>query len=523
MDLKTSLPALYFNLNIILVKIISFYQYFFRIVDTSACQAQGYKVEFYPLRAKKKLAKLLKNCSRANKNELACQLRHACPRLPTPALDFGQKFFKIADNDIEIIIHSCKTILQYGDSIWVRKNNPDQFDIPMGSLHGAEACELVGLFLLDKMKTILNPKEYGLYRDDGLIVHEIPATKVEKTSKAIRKLYSEHGFKITIETGQRRIEFLDVVLDLNQDSFRPFRKLNSETVYIHNSSNHPDYIKREIPRMVNKRLNNLSKSKQDFDFVKEHYQDALKKSNYQFDLTFVEKNTDGKAKRKRRRKTIYFQPPFSKSVKTPLGRKFLQLVKKNFTPQHPLCKILNPKCIKISYCCLPNVKREITAINNTVRNKTEDHENNRKMCNCRGGNKDKSICPLNGSCLKSNIIYRADISSNGEEKYYVGSTGNDFKTRYALHKASLKNANHKNPTTLSRYYWQQKEKGNNPQIKWSIVKEIRGKFNQRNGCHLCNRERLEIARSNKKNMLNKRNELRANCPHYRKNYFATKD
>ena len=145
------------------------------------------------------------------------------------------------------------------------------------------------------------------------------------------------------------------------------------------------------------------------------------------------------------------------------------------------------------------------------------------MCNCRGGNKDKSICPLNGSCLKSNIIYRADISSNGEEKYYVGSTGNDFKTRYALHKASLKNVNHKNPTTLSRYYWQQKEKGNNPQIKWSIVKEIRGKFNQRNGCHLCNRERLEIARSNKKKMLNKRNELRANCPHYRKNYFATKD
>ena len=145
------------------------------------------------------------------------------------------------------------------------------------------------------------------------------------------------------------------------------------------------------------------------------------------------------------------------------------------------------------------------------------------MCNCRGAKDDTSICPLNGNCLESNIIYRADIKSNGEERTYLGSTGNSFKTRYALHKASLKNEAHKNPTTLSSYFWEQCKNGNQPQIKWNIVKKVRGHYNQKHGCPLCNRERLEIARANKAKLLNKRNELRANCPHNRNCFFATID
>ena len=65
------------------------------------------------------------------------------------ALDFGRKFITISSQDIDIIMHSCKTILYYDKSFWIKKNNSDLFDIPMGSFHGAEACELVGLFLLN--------------------------------------------------------------------------------------------------------------------------------------------------------------------------------------------------------------------------------------------------------------------------------------------------------------------------------------------------------------------------------------
>ena len=38
----------------------------------------------------------------------------------------------------------------------------------MGSFDGAELCELVGLYLLSKLETLLGKPAVGLYRDDGL-------------------------------------------------------------------------------------------------------------------------------------------------------------------------------------------------------------------------------------------------------------------------------------------------------------------------------------------------------------------
>ena len=105
-------------------------------------------------------------------------------------------------------------------------------------------------------------------------------------------------------------------------------------------------------------------------------------------------------KRKRKRKIIYFQPPFSMNVRTAIGKKFLNLVKKHFKQDHALFKILNPKCLKISYCCLPNVKNEITSINKKAGGNMKNQANALPMCNCRGRTKNPNVCPLNGNCLK---------------------------------------------------------------------------------------------------------------------------
>ena len=47
------------------------------------------------------------------------------------------------------------------------KKGQSKFDISMGAFHGAQACELVGLFLLNELADIPN-LEAVLYRDDGL-------------------------------------------------------------------------------------------------------------------------------------------------------------------------------------------------------------------------------------------------------------------------------------------------------------------------------------------------------------------
>ena len=50
------------------------------------------------------------------------------------------------------------------------KKTGENFDVGMGSFDGAEICKLVGLFLLDRLASVLGKENVGLYRDDGLAV-----------------------------------------------------------------------------------------------------------------------------------------------------------------------------------------------------------------------------------------------------------------------------------------------------------------------------------------------------------------
>ena len=38
----------------------------------------------------------------------------------------------------------------------------------MGCYDGAEICELVGIYIQSKLCKLMNKKDFGLYRDDGL-------------------------------------------------------------------------------------------------------------------------------------------------------------------------------------------------------------------------------------------------------------------------------------------------------------------------------------------------------------------
>ena len=84
------------------------------------------------------------------------------------------------------------------------------------------------------------------------------------------------------------------------------------------------------------------------------------------------------------------------------------------------------------------------------------------------------------------------------KKTYIGSTGTTFKERFRNHKRSLTTEKYKNETALSMYYWKEKKQGNEPSVKWNIKTEVKGRFNWKFGCPLCNRERLKIARAKKR-------------------------
>ena len=124
-------------------------------------------------------------------------------------------------------------------------------------------------------------------------------------------------------------DFLDVTLDLEYNVYKPFRKANATSFYIDSRSNHPGYIKKELPKMVEKRVSSLSANGQIFNEAMQDYKQILTKSNYKNGEYNFNSNIN-KPKRKRRRNVIHFKPPFCLSVQHHIGRKFINHVKSYF-------------------------------------------------------------------------------------------------------------------------------------------------------------------------------------------------
>ena len=70
--------------------------------------------------------------------------------------------------------------------------------------------------------------------------------------------------------------------------------------------------------------------------------------------------------RNRKRKVIWYNPPWNTNVKTNLGRKFIDIINRCFPNEHPVHKIFNKHKLKLSYSCMPNIKSIISSQNKAV-------------------------------------------------------------------------------------------------------------------------------------------------------------
>ena len=152
------------------------------------------------------------------------------------AVSWAKTLTTISDEDIEIIFASKESVLYNGDVPWVKREG-EEFDITMGSYDGAETTDLVGLFLLHQLKHL--PVDLGLYRDDGLAVSALTNRLTEKLWQQIKQVYEDNGLKVTAEVNKKVINFLDVTLDLNTGTHRPYMKPNTTLLYISSLSDHP--------------------------------------------------------------------------------------------------------------------------------------------------------------------------------------------------------------------------------------------------------------------------------------------
>ena len=216
-------------------------------------------------------------------------------------------------------------------------------------------------------------------------------------------------------------DYLDITLNLNDGTYRPFHKPNKETTYIHLEIGYPSQIvKKRNTRSIEKRLPSTKKI---FENLKDYYELHLRQYGYNEKLTYTEE-TNEINKKSRKRNKLWFNPPYSKSVKTSIGKLFLRLINEQFLPTHKYRKMFNQNAIKIGYSRMLNIKSKISTHNKKLLHKPVN-QNTRKY-NCIN----KNICPLNGNCLLEKILYIATIKSdkkNYQSRNYKGISENAFK------------------------------------------------------------------------------------------------
>ena len=145
--------------------------------------------------------------------------------------------------------------------------------------------------------------------------------------------------------------YLDVSFNLNDGSYQPYRKPNDETHYIHIQSDHPPSITKQLPLSIEKCLSQLSPSKDIFYKTAPYYEQRLASCGYNEKLTYQQQGENieniKNIRKNRKHNIIWFNPPYSKSLKTNINKYLFRLLNKHFPPVHKLYKIFKKYTLKL--------------------------------------------------------------------------------------------------------------------------------------------------------------------------------
>ena len=442
------------------------------------------------------------------------------------ALQWASQYTKISEQEFETIM-GCKTSLLYDNerNVWKKKGTTD-FDITMGAYDGGECCDICVLFLLSKLQHInIN---IGAYKDDWLAASSLTSRQTDNIRKELDKVFKENGLTLDfVAVNKKIVNFLDITLNLETGLYEPYMKENNTILYVHSKSNHPPSILKNLPKNIENRLSKISANEEVFTTAIPPYQAALEASEYKHKLKFDPnaRNTPTKQKN-RNRKVTWFNPPFSKNVKTNIGKQFLAIIKETFPRTHPLHKICNTNTIKLSYRCMNNMKREVSRHNNKLLNGNNNNINNNNNraaaqqtyeCSCRPLKMPETCKVFPGiGCQVDHLVYKATVTRTDtyHRETYTGCTYNPMKTRYNQHMSDIHTQNVEHTGTTLSAYVRNLTRDNIPHnIKWEIVKRA-APFNPITKiCRLCISEKLHILFHPEDSTLNQRSEFFSKCWH----------
>ena len=252
-----------------------------------------------------------------------------------------------------------------------------------------------------------------------------------------------------------------------------------------------------------------------FDSAAPPYQEALSTSGYSHVLQYEPPTERHTKKKNRKRNVTWFNPPFSASVKTNVGREFLKLLNTAFPANNPLHKLFTRQTVKVSYKCMPNMAAAVSRHN--VKVIKDDQQQQQPPapepgCNCINGT---DTCPAGGKCLTASVVYRATVTETvtGKAETYTGMTGNTFKDRWYGHSADMRKPENRIKTRFAAHVWDLNDNQKDFDVKWDFIDRATTFNPITRKCRLCLKEKFHIMYNPDASTLNKRQEIFSTCRH----------
>ena len=165
---------------------------------------------------------------------------------------------KICKKQYEIILACRKIVLKNNRSTRV-KTGSENFDVPMGGYDSSQIADHVGLYILDTHSRIVSPGQMRLYHVNGIIyIPNSDGPKSSRIQKKIIRAFKSLGFKIEVSSNNKIANFLDVTLNLSNNTYKPFLKTDHYPSYINVNSNQQEAIIKWVPKAVKMRIRRLS-------------------------------------------------------------------------------------------------------------------------------------------------------------------------------------------------------------------------------------------------------------------------
>ena len=78
----------------------------------------------------------------------------------------------------------------------------------------------------------------------------MPGPELDRKRKKIIEVFKKYGSAITIKTSLLVVTFLDIQFNLLNSTFKPYRKLNNDPIFVHKNSNHLPQVLKKLPKTI---------------------------------------------------------------------------------------------------------------------------------------------------------------------------------------------------------------------------------------------------------------------------------